>query len=181
MFKATLSLLLSLVVSSSALAAQDDGPTTSEDSPIKYAIYSSAWGQRSNAGLRVVAQNTSEKAVQLNTITFEDEDNAGNRHSFDIELEVPAMGWAEVEFDYKDLLFGNECVDRIMSEDWKLVEISNYTLNPSVRGLIIEDSDSFRIYQCVRNVFVTITEMDTEKEESFYEWIMYHFERKIEF
>lgn len=181
--KAMFSLLFALAASSPVIAQDADSNAAaanlSEDSPIKYAIYSSAWGERSNAGLRVVAQNLSDHTVFLDSILFEDEDTSGESKRFEIDLTVPPSGWAETEFAFQDLLFGNECIERIMQEDWKLVEISNYTLNPSVRGLIIQDSDSFRIYQCVRNVFVSVKNVDTQEEESFYEWIMYHFERKI--
>ena len=181
MLKAMLSLLLAFTASSLALSQDADEPITSENSPIKYAIYSSAWGQRSNAGLRIVAQNIGEDATRIDSIVFEDEDIPSNKLHFDIGLEVAPTSWAEIEFDYQDLLFGNACVERTMTEDWKLAEISNYTLNPSVRGLIIEDSESFRIYQCVRNVFVTLTNLETQEQESFYEWVMYHFERRVDF
>lgn len=179
--KAMFSLLIALAASSPAISQDADGKAAnqSEDSPVKYAIYSSAWGERSNAGLRVVAQNLSDHTVFLDSILFEGEGSAGEEKSFEIDLAVPPNGWAETEFAYQDLLFGNECIERIMTEDWKLVEISNYTLNPSVRGLIIQDSDSFRIYQCVRSVFVTMKDLETQEENSFFEWIMYHFERKI--
>ena len=39
-----------------------------------------------------------------------------------------------------------------MDSNWRLVDVSNYTLNPSVRNLIIENTDSFRIYQCVESI-----------------------------
>ncbi|MDO8273225.1 MAG: hypothetical protein Q7U82_15125, partial [Gammaproteobacteria bacterium] len=154
MSKATFCMLIALAIADSALA---QGPATASsppesDSPIKYAIYSSAWGEKSNAGLRLVAQNQSEHAIRLDSILFRDENNAAVTTNLAIDLTVAAQAWAETEMSYVDLLSGSKCISDTMAENWKLVEISNYTLNPSVRGLIIEDTDSFRIYQCVRNV-----------------------------
>ncbi len=148
------------------------------DYPIKYAIYSTAWGTNSNAGLRLVTQNQSEHTVSLRSVLFSDEQNPQNQRRLTLNLDIPSGKWAEMEMPYVDLLFGNECITRTMQEDWKLVEISNYTLNPSVRGLIIEDTDSFRIYQCVRNVQVKWVDSETGEENDYTEWVMYHFERR---
>lgn len=147
------------------------------DYPIKYAIYSSAWSARSDAGLRLVAQNVSEHEVILESILFQDEEDPLNRALLALDLAVQPHAWAEKEMAYVELLFGSECIERTMLEDWKLVEISNYTLNPSVRGLIIEDSDSFRIYQCVRNVQVKWLDTATGDSHDYTEWVMYHFEK----
>ncbi len=148
------------------------------DSPLKYAIYSSAWGENSNAGLRLVAQNRSDNPILLDSILFSDEIDPTVESSLDVNLTVPPQGWAEIELPYVDLLFGSVCITRTMAENWKLVEVSNYTLNPSVRGLIIEDTDSFRIYQCVRNVFVSWLDTETGETTQYAEWVMYHFERR---
>ena len=72
--------------------------------------------------------------------------------SSEVGLAVPAGRYAEAEFRYTDLLSDNECIQRTMDSNWRLVEVSNYTLNPSVRNLIIENTDSFRIYQCVETI-----------------------------
>ena len=73
-----------------------------------------------------------------------------------------------------------------MESNWRLAEISNYTLNPSVRNLIIEDTDSFRIYQCVETIITrwqvlgdsqgaeSVAAESLEKEE----WILFHFETR---
>ncbi|MDP1931504.1 MAG: hypothetical protein Q8L60_08610 [Gammaproteobacteria bacterium] len=148
------------------------------DSPLKYAIYSSAWGESSNAGLRLVAQNRSDNPILLDSILFSDEIDPAVESSLDVNLIVPPQGWAEIELPYFDLLFGAVCITRTMAENWKLVEVSNYTLNPSVRGLIIEDTDSFRIYQCIRNVFVSWLDTETGETTEYAEWVMYHFERR---
>lgn len=148
------------------------------DSPLKYAIYSSAWGESSNAGLRLVAQNRSDNPILLDSILFSDELTPARESRLEVNLTVPPQAWAEIELPYQDLLFGNVCITRTMAENWKLVEVSNYTLNPSVRGLIIEDTDSFRIYQCVRNVFVRWLDPDTGDTTEYAEWVMYHFERR---
>ena len=148
------------------------------DSPLKYAIYSSAWGENSNAGLRLVAQNRSDNPILLDSILFSDETTPARESRLNVSLTVPPQGWAEVELPYLDLLFGSVCLTRTMAENWKLVEVSNYTLNPSVRGLIIEDTDSFRIYQCVRNVFVRWLDPQSGEATEYAEWVMYHFERR---
>lgn len=155
------------------------GLSGGDEEPVKYAIYSSAWGISSNAGLRLVAQNLSEHEIVLQSVTFQDEEDSQIQTELNLDLSVPPLAWAEKEMAYIDLLFGSECINRIMQEDWKLVEISNYTLNPSVRGLIIEDTDSFRIYQCVRNVQVSWVDTETGDISDYTEWVLYHFERQL--
>lgn len=154
------------------------GSAQEADYPIKYAIYSSAWGTSSDAGLRLIAQNLSEHEIILESVLFQDEENPLKQTRLALELTVHPHAWAEKEMSYVDLLFGSECIGKTMQEDWKLVEISNYTLNPSVRGLIIEDTDSFRIYQCVRNVQVNWLDTETGETRDYTEWVMYHFERR---
>ncbi len=182
MSKASIALCIALSVPQIAFSQGPNAPSDAADEqeyPIKYSIYSSAWGTRSNAGLRLVAQNLSDHEVVLDSVTFIDEEDSLVRNDLDLELTIPPHGWADKEMDYVDLLFGSECISRIMQEDWKLVEISNYTLNPSVRGLIIEDTETFRIYQCVRNVQVSWTDSATGNTGSLTEWVLYHFERQL--
>ena len=182
MSKASIALCIALSVPQITFAQGPGAPANTADEqeyPIKYSIYSSAWGTRSNAGLRLVAQNLSDHEVVLDSVTFIDEEDSLVRNALDLELTVPPNGWADKEMDYVDLLFGSECISRIMQEDWKLVEISNYTLNPSVRGLIIEDTETFRIYQCVRNVRVSWTDLKTGNSDEITEWVLYHFERQL--
>ncbi|HLT63842.1 MAG TPA: hypothetical protein VKZ92_04900 [Pseudohongiella sp.] len=147
------------------------------DHPVKFAIYSSAWHISSNAGLRVMAHNEGNEPVELRQIVFRDETGNGKEEILALELDIPAGKWAEKLLPYQDLLNGHECVERTMADQWKLVEISNYTLNPSVRGLIIEDTRSFRIYQCVRSVRTTWYTPSTDSERTSTQWLMYHFER----
>lgn len=147
------------------------------DHPVKYAIYSSAWHLSSNAGLRIVAQNQSDASIELQKVIFADEAGVEQDTELLLELNVPPHGWAEAQVPYQDLLSGSECVTRTMQEDWKLVEISNYTLNPSVRGLIIEDTRSFRIYQCVRSVRTYWRDVQSNEVHNGSQWLMYHFER----
>lgn len=172
---------LSVALLSSTLSAQSIDPLAaaqeSFENPIKYAIYSAAWHVSSNAGLRVVAQNQSDEAVRLQKIVFRDEVGDQADTELQLDLLVPPQAWAEVQLPYQDLLSGNDCVNNTMEDDWRLVEISNYTLNPSVRGLIIENTRSFRIYQCVRNVRAFWSNPDQETEQSQNQWLMYHFER----
>lgn len=160
------------------LAAAQEG----FDHPVKYAIYSAAWHLSTNAGLRVVAQNQGDEAIELRSIVFRNETGDGNDTELELNMQIAPGKWAELQLPYQDLLAGNECVTRTMQDDWKLVEISNYTLNPSVRGLIIENTRSFRIYQCVRSVKTTWVHTGGSQEGGSGEkidnqWLMYHFER----
>lgn len=165
--------VLASAQSSDPLAAAQEG----FDHPVKYAIYSPAWHLSTNAGLRVVAQNQSESPVELRRIVFRDEIGNVGDAELDLNLLIEPGKWAELQLPFKDILAGNECVNRTMADDWKLVEISNYTLNPSVRGLIIENTRSFRIYQCVRSVRTTWVNPENNNEQIDNQWLMYHFER----
>ncbi len=99
----------------------------------------------------------------------------------ELNLDVPSAGYADLEIDYIDLLAGDECIDRTLQENWKLVEISNYTLNPSVRNLIIEDTDSFRIYQCVKTISTIWTDLGSNQRIQYDEWVLFHFETRRDF
>lgn len=146
--------------------------TASREFPVMYAFYSPAWSVSSNAGLRLVAENQGNQAVTLQSIEFRGEVVT----PVEINLQIPARSWAETEIPYIDLLSGNECINNTLQDRWRLMEISNYTLNPSVRGLIIEDTISFRIFQCVRPVQLNLgLEDGTTHQENL--WVMYHFER----
>ncbi len=152
-----------------------------EGADIKFALYSSGWGENTDDGLRLVVNNQTGKSVRLNAIEFlsSSEEIESIRITFD--LKVPASAYAETEIEYIDLLGDDECIERTMAENWKLVEISNYTLNPSVRNLIIEDTDSFRIYQCVKTVRTQWTDLASDQENQLEEWVLFHFETRREF
>lgn len=178
-------ILINVLFVSGTLAQSADPLTAAQegfDHPVKYAIYSAAWHLSTNAGLRVVAQNQGNEAIELRSIVFRNETGNGNDTELRLNMRIAPGKWAELQLPYQDLLAGNECVQRTMQDDWKLVEISNYTLNPSVRGLIIENTRSFRIYQCVRSVRTTWVYAGTSQEGGSDEridnqWLMYHFER----
>jgi hypothetical protein len=176
-------LMLCMLLASAAVAAQvttaqnsQVSQTTGNEPPVKYAIYSSAWSESSNAGLRIVAQNLATESVELISLAFQDEQDPSRVEDIALNLTVPAKGWAETQLPYIDLLFGNDCIAKTTQDDWRLVEISNYTLNPSVRGLIIEDTTSFRIYQCVRPVYTTWIDKGVSYKQA--EWVLYHYERR---
>ena len=128
-----------------------------------------------------MAHNTTGDDIRLESITFLKEDLAGASVELELGLRVPAMGYAEMEFNYNDLLQNNECIERTLAEDWRLAEISNYTLNPSVRNLIIQDTDSFRIYQCVETVHTRWTRLSTNELVEYEEWVLFHFESRSSF
>ena len=168
------SLWFLFLFNSSVLAAE-----LQEETEVKFAIFSSAWGENTDDGLRVVAYNQTQGHIRLNTILFLKEESEGSEQvAVNLNLEVPSLAYADVEFPYIDLLQGNECIGRTMAESWKLVEISNYTLNPSVRNLIIEDTDSFRIYQCIENVRTIWTRLANNAQVQYEEWVLFHFESR---
>lgn len=154
-----------------------DAGLAAEPAPdVRFAIYSGVWSGRSDAGLRIVARNSSARALQLESLTLAEA--AGGQPALNLALAVPAQGWAEVETGYVDLVSDDQCVADSLRDEWKLMEISNYPLHPSVRGLIIEDSMSFRIFQCIRGVTLRWLDTATREEWATQEWLLYHFERR---
>ncbi len=152
-----------------------------QESDIKFAIYSRAWGENTADGLRVVVNNQTASRIALHSITFLKDGEAESQRTLNLDLEIAANAYAETDLPYQDLLQFDECVERTMAENWKLAEISNYTLNPSVRGLIIEDTDSFRIYQCVEAVMTrwsVVESGDQQQSMAREEWILFHFESR---
>ena len=167
-----------LFLANSLMAAEIE-----QESELKFAIYSRAWGENTEDGLRVVINNQTDYPVQLHSITFLKDGVADAQQTLPLELEIAANAYAETDLAYQDLLQDDECVSRTMADSWKLAEISNYTLNPSVRGLIIEDTDSFRIYQCVESVMTRWTSLTGETVQSPQkkeEWVLFHFESRRE-
>ncbi len=112
-------------------------------------------GENTDDGLRLVAQNLSQEAITLEKISFIDLPRDNQKTVLTLSLGLRAERYAQTNLPLVDLLTGDDCVARTMADGWKLVEISNYTLNPSVRNLIIENTNSFRIYQCVRAAKLT--------------------------
>jgi hypothetical protein len=148
------------------------------ESDIKFAIYSRAWGANTNDGMRVVVNNQTNSAVRLHSVEFLKGGLDGAAVTLDLDLRIEPGAYAETDLDYVNLLQNDDCVARTLSENWKLAEISNYTLNPSVRGLIIEDTDSFRIYQCVETVVTRWSDLDTAIRYEKEEWVLFHFESR---
>lgn len=163
--------LLSMLFSNLCQAAMDGQP-----SGIKFAFYSSAWTVDSDDGLRLILFNETDRTVNLNSIVFQKNDEHSDRVEIKLNKVVPPLGYATAEFDYIDLLQHNDCIDRTLNGNWKLTEISNYTLNPAIRNLIIEDTDSFRIYQCLENVRTFWSHSLTGDYKESNEWIIFHFE-----
>ncbi len=149
-----------------------------EETEIKFAFYSSAWGENTDDGLRLVALNQRPARIRLNSIELHGSEETTASIVIDLDLEVPSGGYADKEIDYIDLLSDDECIDRTMMDNWKLVEISNYTLNPSVRNLIIENTDSFRIYQCVKTISTSWTDLNSNQLFEYDEWVLFHFETR---
>ena len=164
------------------LAAPAFSVDLGEESELKFAFYSAAWGENTDDGLRLVVSNQSSVGVVLEEVRFlKTPEFADDDILLKVGLAVPAGRYAEAEFRYTDLLSNNECIQRTMDSNWRLAEVSNYTLNPSVRNLIIENTDSFRIYQCVETISTRWREiagdsLDVIKTEE--SWILYHFETR---
>ena len=170
--------LSAAILTSSILLSVTSVAEHMEETDLKFAFYSSAWGENTDDGLRLVALNRTTNDVQINSINFHGSDEDSKDVYIEIGLKVPPEGYADIEFEYIDLLAEDECLDRTLEENWKLVEISNYTLNPSVRNLIIEDTDSFRIYQCVKTITTNWTNLSDNSENEYQEWVLYHFESR---
>ncbi len=148
-----------------------------EAGAVKFAFYSASWREDAADPLRLVAFNPLGSEVRIETIDFVDIKLAENESlELDLALDVPAGGYAERELAHVDLLGRGECVGETLAGNWRLVEISNYMLNPSVRNLIIENTESFRIYQCVQTVETRITNVATGSAATSREWVLYHFE-----
>lgn len=150
------------------------------DSPVKFAFYSSAWGGTSEeslrSGLRLVVENLTENPIRLLTVEFLPTTEDAHPVLVPIDLDIASNGVAERELPYIDLISAVQCVADTLDDAWKLVEISNYTLNPSVRRLIIEDTSAFRIYQCVSTVNLHWRDATSEEEFQNNGWVLYHFE-----
>ena len=155
---------------------------TVEESPLKFAFYSPSWGGRSGLtlleGLRLVVNNQISSPIRLEYIEFQADVENTTARQVTINLDVEARSLAEKELAYTDLLSLNQCVTRTLEGSWRLVEISNYTLNPSVRRLIIQDTSAFRIYQCVSSVRTNWVNAETGEQTVRDEWVLYHFESK---
>jgi hypothetical protein len=149
-----------------------------EETEIKFAFYSSAWGENTDDGLRLVAFNQTQAPIRLNSIELIGSEEATESIVIELDLEVPSGGYADKDIDYINLLSNDECIDRTMKDNWRLVEISNYTLNPSVRNLIIENTDSFRIYQCVKTISTSWTDLNSNQLFEYDEWVLFHFETR---
>ena len=160
------------------LASSINGAQAAESFDIKFAFYSSAWSVKSDDGMRLMLFNDSEAELILDSITFLKNKQEQELIKVEVQTKIPPLGYAEKEFGYVDLLKGNECIRRTLAENWKLVEVSNYTLNPSVRNLIIEDTGSFRIYQCSEYVKTKWIKASTEEEIESVDWVLFHFETK---
>ena len=114
--KSVITSLLALGVTTSSIAAEFQ-----EESQIKFAFYSSAWGENTDDGLRLVAFNQTSNHIRIESITFLKDDAETENVYLEIDLEVPAGKYADAEYDYINLTAGDECIERTMLENWKLV------------------------------------------------------------
>jgi hypothetical protein len=167
-----------LILSVCFLASAGFAAETQEESDLKFAIYSRAWGANTNDGMRLVVNNQTPQRLRLHSILFLKDGEPDSAVGMDLELDIQPGRYAETDLAYIDLLSNDDCVSRSLADNWRLAEISNYTLNPSVRGLIIEDTDSFRIYQCVETVITSWTDLDSNTRHQKEEWVLFHFESR---
>lgn len=175
------SIIIGLALFSGSPGFAQSGSTetgANTESPIKFALFSAAWGENTDDGLRLVAQNLSQEAITLEKISFIDLPSENQKTDLTLSLGLRAERYAQTNLPLVDLLTGDDCVARTMADGWKLVEISNYTLNPSVRNLIIENTNSFRIYQCVRAAKLTWRSDADAARTELEGWVLYHFESR---
>ena len=151
-----------------------------KNSKIKFALFSAAWGENTSDELRIVAFNQSSSTVELKSLDFINLPEESQKITLFFDLKILPQKYAEAEIHLSDLLNGDGCVNRSIEQNWKLAEISNYTLNPSVRNLIIEDTNSFRIHQCIRNINVFLRDPANGKTTGYGEWVLYHFESRVD-
>ena len=161
-----------------ALSATTFAITEEDDykSGIKFAFYSSAWTVDSDDGLKLVLFNENDVAVNLGSIVFQKNDQKNENVEIKINKDISPFSYATTELEYIDLLQHSDCIERTLNGGWKLTEVSNYTLNPAVRNLIIEDTDSFRIYQCLENVRTSWSIKGSDTTKGSDEWVIFHFE-----
>jgi hypothetical protein len=155
---------------------------------ISFAFTSPAWGENVNTGMRLVAHNNSERTLVLESLRFLNAGTSTRARPGEDEVELSLQlvlgpdAWSETVIPYQDLLYGNQCIEETLADPtgsaWKLVEISNYNLNPSVRSLIIENSESFRIFSCPRDVLATWRDVDSAAPQVQAQWVLYHFESR---
>ena len=160
-------------LSTATFAGSEEADYTSG---IKFAFYSSAWTVDSDDGMRIVLFNERDVTIYLSSIVFQKNGQEHEGVEVIINKEISPLGYATTELEYIDLLQHSDCIERTLHGGWKLTEISNYTLNPAVRNLIIEDTDSFRIYQCLENVRTFWSIQGSETREDSDEWVIFHFE-----
>lgn len=160
------------------LWAAPPGAAQEEEAAVQFAFSSPAWGGDTVDGLRLIARNRTAGAVRLRSVSFLKDAEGGRRVDVALDLRIPAGGYADAELDYMDLLGDNECIARTLSGGWRLAEVSNHTLHPSVRNLIIEDTDTFRIYQCAETVVVRWTSLPDGAAVERRGWALFHFERR---
>ena len=100
-----------------------------EVTDIRFAFYSSGWGANTDDGMRLVVFNQTENQLRLDSMFFLKNEQQAESVKIDINLTIPPLGFADKEFEYIDLLQGNECISRTLEEDWKLAEITYKGLN----------------------------------------------------
>ena len=169
------SIIIGLALLSGSPGFAQSGSTetgASTESPIKFALFSAAWGENTDDGLRLVAQNLSQEAITLEKISFIDLPSENQKTDLTLSLGLRAERYAQTNLPLVDLLTGDDCVARTMADGW------NYTLNPSVRNLIIENTNSFRIYQCVRAAKLTWRSDADAARTELEGWVLYHFESR---
>ncbi|MCB1670140.1 MAG: hypothetical protein R3F41_04145 [Gammaproteobacteria bacterium] len=152
------------------------------ESSLKFALYSPSWGAESGlnllAGLHLVVDNQTGTPIRLVDLEFQSDIATRESQRIRIDLDIAANSLAEVDLPYTDLLAINQCATATLNSNWRLVEISNYTLNPSVRRLIIQDTSAFRIYQCISEVRTHWINTSSSEEKVHSEWVLYHFENR---
>ena len=80
-----------------AIVAAEETAELQEETELKFAIYSSAWGENTDDGLRIVAFNQTQGEIRLNSIVFPKSTEDTEPVSLQLALDVPSFGYADIE------------------------------------------------------------------------------------
>ena len=103
-------------------SALSDAAELQEITDIKFAFYSSQWGAPTDDGMRLIVFNQTEGELRLESIEFLKDEQQAEPIPIAINLSIPPMGYAEEEFEYIDLLRGDECIDRTLDARINTIE-----------------------------------------------------------
>ena len=69
-----------------------------EETDIKFAFYSSAWGAPTDDGMRLIVYNQTRENLRLDSIEFLKDEQTADPILIETNLDIPPLGYAEEEF-----------------------------------------------------------------------------------